>query len=232
MKQNSKNIGLLALVVAISIGSTYALTSQFSAESFGTPSPASGAFMSGHVIAVVTDDGGNIIAYRQADNAIVISGMNVIARQVFGDAVANFTNNTSGPVNWMNIGNNTGGAAPAAADANLACPLQFATQGRCGVSVGQENSARPLCVGILATMGSSDGRVNPSGSAQINVTAVATFDGTECSSIAIQEAAMWNNATSAAGDIGEMFARNVFGAVTLTTTDSLELTWRFTFTDN
>jgi hypothetical protein len=43
---------------------------------------------------------------------------------------------------------------------------------------------------------------------------------------------MWNNSTTpAVAPTGQMFARNTFGAVTLTSTDSLELTWRFTFTD-
>ena len=46
----------------------------------------------------------------------------------------------------------------------------------------------------------------------------------------IQEAAIYNNQTVGAG--GEMFARNTFGSVDLTASDSLELTWRFTFTDS
>ena len=246
MKLDSKNIGLMAILVAISIGATYALTSQFTVESFGVPNPSSGAFMSGHVQAVVTDENDNIIAYRQADNAIVISGMDIIANQVFysnGAAGSNMTNTTGspsfgsfGPVGWMNIGNNTGGAIPAAADAELACPLEQADTTKCGGTNGQEDTPQAGCGSQLAQIGTSGGRdyLGPGGSAQVNVTAVATFDGAQCASIAIQEAGMWNNATgpTTGGDDGQLFARNTFGAVTLTTTDSLELTWRFTFTDN
>jgi len=234
MKQNSKNIGLMTLLVTISIGATYALTSEFSGNS-GAPLSGSGAFMTGHVQAIVTDESGNIIAYRQADNAIVLGGMNIIASQVFHNGGGgNLTNSTEGPVGWMNIGNNSGGSAVLAVDTELDCPLEFASQARCGVANGQEDTPRALCVGETSAIGTSTGRdyLGPGGSAQVNVTAVSTFDGAQCSSIAISEAAMWNNATNTGGDFGQMFARNTFGAVTLTTTDSLELTWRFTFTDN
>jgi len=224
----------MTLLVTISIGATYALTSEFSGNS-GAPLSGSGAFMTGHVQAIVTDESGNIIAYRQADNAIVLGGMNIIASQVFHNGGGgNLTNSTEGPVGWMNIGNNSGGSAVLAVDTELDCPLEFASQARCGVANGQEDTPRALCVGETSAIGTSTGRdyLGPGGSAQVNVTAVSTFDGAQCSSIAISEAAMWNNATNTGGDFGQMFARNTFGAVTLTTTDSLELTWRFTFTDN
>jgi len=232
----------MTVLVAISVGATYAFTSEFSGNS-GAPLSGSGAFLTGHVQAIVTDENGNIIAYRQADNAIVLGGMDIIADQVFQDHSLNLGNHTNvtgsnggGAVGWMNIGNNTGGFDPEAIDVGLACPLFRAGISTCGATLGQQNSPRGGCNGVISDISSSGGRdyLGPLGSAQVNVTAVSTFDGLVCNSIAIQEAAMWNNATGPwdGGDNGTMFARNVFGAVTLTTTDSLELTWRFTFTDN
>ena len=73
MKDISRNIGVITVaLIAISVGATLAVTQGSYLQSLGVPSPsASGAYIAGHVEAVVRDDGGNIIAYRQADNAIV-----------------------------------------------------------------------------------------------------------------------------------------------------------------
>jgi len=75
--------------------------------------------------------------------------------------------------------------------------------------------------------------------AQINITAVATFDGANCYAKIIHEAGFWtdSNNTNTNGGPGTnregwMFARNTFGNVDLTVNDSLELTWTFTFTDS
>jgi len=78
--------------------------------------------------------------------------------------------------------------------------------------------------------------------AQINMTAVATFAGgapNSCEGTNIGEAGIWNNSTSGPSFYGDkahngnlMFARNTFGSVNLGPADSLELTWKFTFTDS
>jgi len=78
--------------------------------------------------------------------------------------------------------------------------------------------------------------------AQINITAVATFSGAtpnSCAADNIGEAGIWNTLTGGpdfhtTGPEGGnlMFARNTFGTVNLSTSDSLELTWKFTFTDS
>jgi len=213
----------MVALVAISTGATYAVTQNVVLQPLNFNFPASGTYMTGHVEAVVRDSGGNIIAYRQADNEIVMIGMQVLGDQLFLDTNGNHTNATNGAFGWMNIGN--GSAAPVPTDTGLDCALQTASVAGCGVG----NSPRAGCVGVLSTINDNDPTENPAGSAQVNYTAIATFDGAVCNSNDIQEAGMWNNGTSA--ENGQMFARNTFGKVTLTTTDSLELTWRFTFTD-
>ena len=221
-------------VAAISVGATYAVTSNISLFD-SNPNQVSGALMMGHIDAVVYDEAGNIVAYRQSDNEIVIGGMEVLADQLFltcdevGSGTAclaastnNHTNTTSGAFGWMNIGN--GSAAPSGTDIALDCPILRADQAGCPAG----GIARPACVGVFDEVWNSEA-VLKGGSSQINVTVISTFDGADCESRDIQEAAMWNNATVSPG--GDLFARNTFGSVTLTNTDSLELTWRFTFTD-
>ena len=218
-------------VLGISAGFIYAVMGSITLESFGTPSPNSGTFMTGHVDVVVRDQGGNIVAYRQADNAIVSHGMALIIDSLFlnaSDAAALSTHinttNVNGEdlyskVGWMSIGNSS--TVPAWEDTNLGCALE--TAGSCG------GTSRPSCVRVLSDIDNQTSTgVGAGPNAQINVTAIATFDGVDCFSNTIQEAGIWNHPTV---NTGHMFARNTFGSVTLTTTDSLELTWKFTFTD-
>jgi len=218
-------------VLGISAGSIYAVMEGVTLQSFGTPSPTSGTFMTGHVDVVVRDQGGNIVAYRQADNAIVSHGMALIIDSLFlnaSDAAALSTHinttNVNGEdlyskVGWMSIGNSS--TVPAWEDTNLGCALE--TAGSCG------GTNRAACVRELSRVNNQSATAVGAGpNAQINVTAIATFDGLDCFSNTIQEAGIWNHPTV---NTGHMFARNIFGSVTLTSTDSLELTWKFTFTD-
>lgn len=216
----------MVVLVAVSTGSTYAISNSQNLQSASLQNPIAATKIIGHVEAVVHDKAGNIIAYRQADNAIVNTGLNVLADQLFLGGLlqngGNHTNATNGAFGYMNIGNQSV-PAPAPGDTELGCALISAGDGGspCGTS-------RPLCAAQLSEINAHDA-YNNGGFSRMNVTAIATFDGAVCNSNDIQEAGMWNNATT--GGNGQMFARNTFGKVTLTTTDSLELTWRFTFSD-
>ena len=234
-------VPIMVALVAISVGATFAVTYSTALQSlvYTQPSTATGTFMTGHVEAIVRDNEGVIKAYRQADNAIVTRGLETLADQLFQaytfnglPLVAgqnNHTNSTGGRFGWMNIGNGT--TAVDSTDIGLNCPLQLGYGGACGTG-----GSRPTCIGEASEIWNTRAVKRTTGTpinvAQINVTAIATFDGADCFSNAIREAALWNNATSpAVAPKGQMFARNTFGSVTLTNTDSLELTWRFTFTD-
>lgn len=241
-------MGLFVIVViGISAGLIYAvMMGSLSLESFASPSQSSGAFMTGHVEAVIYDQAGHIVAYRQADNAIVQHGMAMLIDALFlngsqasvctvgpGNCHINttITHLTYGKVGYMSIGNNTGGAAPAYNNRDLACPLETASIATCTGANGQQNTARAACTRVLSEIRNTTSTgVGAGPNAQINVTAIATFLGSNCNSIAIQEAGIWNRPSITATN-DHMFARNTFGSVTLTSTDSLELTWKFTFTD-
>jgi len=227
----------------------------------------SALFMS-NVEVIQRDGSGNIIAYRQGANHIVESGMEIIARQVFGPGAnptvgspvsptpatqsnnTNRTNGWGGLVQYMEIGNGTGASAvgPTTQRCGIGATgqptypgpiLGFNNQSlECPLSVAF-NCARELAVIQRFNATEDPGPFPPTDAAQINMTAVATFSGgSNCAANNIGEAGIWTNATDGPqyGDAREqgnnMFARNTFGTVNLSTSDSLELTWKFTFTDS
>ena len=222
----------------------------------------SGAMLVGNVEVVKRDGEGNIVAYRQGDNHIVLGGMEIIARQVFGNGPGSNNTNSSGfeapfnygggVVQYMEIGNGTNdnsvgciidsGNDPVLGFDNytLECPLGLISN---GFDVDR-------CLRVQAVINRFNATEQPPGgtdAAQLNLTAVATFSGAAPNSCAAQnigEAGIWNNPTggptyhgvnhtdTAVLDGNVMFARNTFGTVNLSSSDSLELTWKFTFTDN
>ena len=78
-------VPIIVALIAVSAGATFAVSQNIALQSLGytTPSPESGAFMTGHVEAIVRDNDGVIKAYRQADNAIVTVGLESLADQLF-----------------------------------------------------------------------------------------------------------------------------------------------------
>ena len=237
------NTGVIMIaIIAISAGALTLNLAQFTG--FNGGAQKSGAMMLSNVEAVVMDEAGNIIAYRQGDNHIVESGMIVLAQQTFGPGnVIGGSNNTNatdpdnigGQVRFMEIGNGNGtgncGAPFTAgspilgwANETLECPI--VTCARQEAIMHRHNVTNVGTTGINSH-------------AQINVTAIATFAGSlGCNGLSIDEAGIWTNTTSGpaypalAPIDNRMFARNTFGSVNLSPSDSLELTWRFTFTDS
>ncbi len=161
----------------------------------------------------------------------------------------NRTDGWGGLVQYMEIGNGTGASAVGPTtqrcgtgatglptytgpilgfdNQTLECPLSVAF-----------NCARELAV-IQRFNATEDPTPAMSDAAQINMTAVATFSGgSSCAADNIGEAGIWTTGTDGPqfGDLRErgnnLFARNTFGTVNLSTSDSLELTWKFTFTDS
>lgn len=194
---SNTTIPLLVAIVAISAGATYALTQV--TDDFSIEKSA--ASVLGHVEVVVTDENGFVKAYRQSDNAIVRHGMAIIASQVFGDI-----NYTSGQVHFMQIG--TGGET---APTNTQTGLVTTIAGCNRVNTAWTNETATASGGF----------------AQISVNGSATFQGSDCNDLSIDEAGVF---TTSAG--GHMFARNTFNDVDLETSDQLTLNWDFVFTDS
>jgi len=253
MKELATNTRVIMLAIIAVSGVTLFFTfDEIIASDSETSKTSNGMLFVGNVEVVKRDGAGNIVAYRQGDNHIVLGGMELIARQVFGNTLGtsnntNFTgiddashNFAGGTVEYMSIGNGSAlgscsnvGAPPTPVlgfdNTTLECPLF---------------NLASNCLRELAEIRRENATEKPvlTDQAQINLTAVATFSGgggNSCAAQNIGEAGLWNNATGGPGyysggpETGNlMFARNVFGTVNLSTSDSLELTWKFTFTDS
>jgi len=253
MKKLATNTGviMLAIIAVSGVSILFNFEEIFTLDN-ETSKAGTGSLLVGNVEVVQRDDTGNIIAYRQGDNHIVLGGMEIIARQVFGPGAAggNNTNSTGedagfnyggGTVQYMSIGNGTTAGACFAGAAGTAPELGFNNMTlECPLFDLPSNCLRELA--IISRFNATD-TIPPSGAAQLNLTAVATFSGAapfSCAAQNIGEAGIWNNLAGGADYYGPtgpvsgdlMFARNTFGTVNLSISDSLELTWKFTFTDN
>ena len=143
-----------------------------------------GTMMVGNVEVVKRDGAGNIVAYRQGDNHIVLTGMEIIARQVFGcgpncgTTGGNNTNDTGlgfggGLVRYMEIGNGSNGGSCVATGGGPVLGFDNQTL-ECPLSVFQD------CLRVEAEISRENATERPPGGtdqAQLNMTAVATFSG-------------------------------------------------------
>jgi len=241
---------ILAIIAVTGVAIFTNLDTLFPATDTTISTAGHSALMVSNVEVIKRDGTGNVVAYRQGGNHIVLGGMELISRQVFGPGAAgsNNTNSTfeqgtrnygGGGVQFMSIGNGSdggncttegGGVNLGFDNMTLECPLYILAQN---------------CLRETAVVTRFNATEKPTGTdaAQINITAKATFTGASdpqsCAATNIAEAGIWQNLTGGPGfysggpELGNiMFARNSFGSVNLSTSDSLELTWKFTFTDS
>jgi len=250
---------MLAIIAVSGVSIFFNFAEIFAPDNKATKT-GTGSMLVGNVEVVKRDGAGNIVAYRQGDNHIVLGGMEIIARQVFGNSHVSsqnantsfwngtFTNFGGGVVQYMEIGNGSLGTTDCLTigagdpilgfdNATLECPLFL-------VDNAGDECQRELAI-ITRNNATEQPPFGVTDAAQLNLTAVATFSGAtpfSCAAQNIGEAGIWQNASiGPAGHVNRtaqymtdnvMFARNTFGTVNLSTSDSLELTWKFTFTDN
>jgi len=248
MKELATNTRVIMLaIVAVSGFAIFLNFDELIATDNNSSTTATGALLVGNVEVVKRDGAGNLVAYRQGDNHIVLTGMEIIARQVFacGAAGCNNTNDTGlgfggGQVRYMEIGNGSNGGDCTTVGAGPVLGFDNQTL-ECPLSVSQD------CLRQEAEIDrrNATDTIPATDAAQLNITAVATFSGgLNCDALEIGEAGIWQNSTASLAGGGPdfygggpdadnlMFARNTFGTVNLSTSDSLELTWKFTFTDS
>lgn len=233
---------LMAILVIASIGGTLAIVQGLNLYDSQTPLTTGGAMLSGNVKVIQYDESGNIIAYRQSDNHIVKEGMEVIMAQVFGgiNTTTNYPSPALGlphPVRYMQIG--TGGEFRLLHNnTDIFLPITGPTCVR-QLAVITNTTAQ----GAHRYPGTCTDAIGNLCSAQMNVTAVASFLGSaNCAVNSIDEAGIYDNATDTTSGMtnagfpgnggGYMFARNNFGSVNLGVLDTLQLQWEFTFTDS
>ncbi len=96
MIQLATNTGVLILaIIAVSgIAMFTNFDALFPASDTKISTAGHSALMVSNVEVIKRDGAGNIVAYRQGDNHIVLGGMELISRQVFGSGGGNNTNTT------------------------------------------------------------------------------------------------------------------------------------------
>ncbi len=111
MKNSPKNIGLLMVtLIAISVGFTYVTVTGIH-QDVELDRVSTGSLLNGNVVVRVFDDDGSIKAFRQTDNHIVVTGMEILASQLFNDTRGSVTAGYT-TIAWRNYTDNTPGGGP------------------------------------------------------------------------------------------------------------------------
>ena len=238
MKLTTTNVMVtMVALVAISAGTTFAFTQGLVDNSTFQPGAA---LLAGNVKVTQYDGDGNIIAYRQSSNHITAQGMELIMLNVFSDINATaqsapwdtIPSGADGKVRWMEIGT-AGEWELLFNDTNLRDPV-FDTSPACirqDSAIANVSSHKyPIDPALCFVTPAARAGAASTCFARMNVTAMASFSGMQCSgALDIDEAGIFNDPTS---NTGEMFARNTFGGVVLNPPDTLALDWEFTFSDS
>jgi len=235
MKLTVPSIGVLATVIVLaSVGAIYAISfdSGFASFAQGDNIPTQSSWMVGNLKVTHFDENGEVIGYRHGSNHITATGMSIIMGQVFVDVNASYPdqgNLTSGRVSHMQIGY--------AGDVGYTNELRWNNTD----IIDGVGGAACKRIRVQSIQNLSQGAAHPSPStcivvgdrtdcaAQMNVTAIAQFQGADCSGAGtIDEAGIYTG-SNPSGNL--MFARNTFGSVVLGAMDTLQLEWEFTFKD-
>ena len=194
---------MLVAIVAVASGGFFTLVEQDTQATLSATSE-SGQIM-GHITLVLTDEDGNIKAYRQTDNVVHDDGFNQIIDDAFGSSACAACQATTTNFNFIQIGTGTPGATSTNV-LGIPAPAGCARFANTAVSVTDS---------FLVTISSSFG-----GSAS-----TADVANVACEGLAVTEAGLFNNLT-----VGEMFAAQGFAAINIaSTTDVLTVTWELTF---
>jgi len=206
---HTKNMALmLVAIVAVASGGFFTLVEQ---DVQATPSATSeqGQII-GHVTLVLTDEDGNIKAYRQTDNAVHDDGFNQIIDDAFGSSACAACGATTQNFNAIGIGTGTPGAT---STNDLGVPLDTVGGSGCNRFA---NTAVSTTDSFIVTMSTSFGGGG----------STADVDSADCIA-AVTEAGLFNSVTDSTD---QMFAAQGFSAINIASaTDELTVTWVLTF---
>ena len=208
----STNIALIGVIVAGLVGAGLAsasLTTLFLASTQTSNMENSPIGLMGHITAIAFDADGNIKSYLQSDNTIVNRGENCVAEVLFDVATSNATMECAGS------GSSTGGHGP---NANGFTFIGIGTSSTAptvddtalGGEVETREDAGVAGVSVTTAENQATGAV---------VTIVDTFTMTARRSI--EEYGLFDQLSAG----GNMFARQTPGLTSLTTDDTLQVTW-------
>ena len=214
---NSTIIGLVAAVAVLSGAMGISVTGVFDEPKLMTSNAATG-FLVGHVEIEARNIDGDLIAYRQSDNAVVDDGEQCILKMLFGStgqtnagrgeylSSANCTGVLTGA--WDVIGIGTGATAVRDDDVKLQAE-----------SVGD---------GLDRTTATTKTWSNGTMADATKIVLKNTFTHTADATVAVTESGLFNSTVVAGSG---MLAHQTFTAVSLTQNDSITVTWTFTVGD-
>lgn len=200
MNKNTSTL-FLGAILAIGIG-TFGISNSFSASQ-----PAaleSGSFMTGHLTVTATDDAGNIIAYRQTDNAVLNRADNCISELIFTLDTGNGCNTNGSTYDRIHIGTGSNSTTPSEAWTELVLPLTY-----------------------NADAGATVALTNATGTGGASTLLTASFDNVGAT---INEAAIRNGAGGSG--VGDVLAYQQFANIVLGATDDLTIEWTVTIDGN
>ena len=216
---NSKNLGLYAAVIAVSVGVLGAYGFNINPSSFSNaPSSATEATpILGHVTVTVTDPDGHIKQYIQGDNTVQINAKDCVGRALFG---VNGTFGSTVCTNAMTttfthiaLSSTTGGAGALIADNVDALAGEYAADGLTRINAASESSTW------------TDAPHSGSGTEVVQ----ATFTNTDSASHVVGSAGLFNSTT--VSGTGGMFAGQYVNpaasgaGVTLNQNDAITIKW-------
>lgn len=210
IEQMQYKTAIMAIVGVAVIASVFTL--NFSSETDAMPGPKDSSFVMGHVTAWVFDQDGNVKAYRQTDNAIVNTGLDIIANQVFGNGT---------------IANGTAAGPAYATSGGTAKALALGTGGDGTPQAGQDD----LTTYLTGCNNQTTSWIGGAGDVSTNVVLISntTFSGTDGCAGQINEVGIFTDVSGTQN--GRLFAIQEFGAVTVGSDDTLTINWDITFSD-
>ncbi len=204
----NKNLAMVLIAaVVVSTGGVFAYTENTQPLQT-TGSQKELPVVLGHIEVTAKDANGDIKAYRQTDNLVVSNGLNATINQLFGSAAlavpgSQLTNTAVSTFKFVGVG--TGSTGPVYTDTNLGTQRGNKVSGTVSpISAGGGTGMGGQIVGNWA----ANRLQNGSGTATI--TEAGLFDG-------------FANGTS------NMYARQTFSAINVASADTLQVTWKITF---
>ena len=247
---NSKTtiVGLVAAVAVLSGAMGLSVTGAFSDQTIAqfVPNNVATGFLMGQVMVEAHNENGELIAYRMGDNEVVDGGEQCILKMLFAssggvleattddgrgqyastssDAIGDCTGILTGAWDVIAIGVGTTGHGDAGIMETAALHDLFSgleTECQTGINVGTNTClADPLLNRGIAT---TKTWTNGSGGTDTKIVLAKTFtSGTVAS---ITESGLFNSTSVSSGG---MLSHKTFSAVSLTSGDSITVTWTFT----
>ena len=237
---NSKTtiIGLVAAIAVLSGAMGLSVTGAFSDQTIAQSTIPATGFLMGQVMIEAHNEDGELIAYRMGDNEVVDGGENCILRMLFGTAAdgtggpststaltaANVCKGAlTGAWNVIAIGVGTAGHNdPAVLGDSAVADLYNGLETECNALVNIGLNTCDAQNGLIRATATTKTWTNGSADNPTQIVLAKTF--TSLASATITESGLFNSTNIATGG---MLAHKTFGAVSLTSGDSITVTWTF-----